>query len=268
MDKQAKELVQTLLKEDGFYKGKIDGIIGRQTNFALIKAETNYATQGNYNMGHSDVKRNAVAYLQIKCKENGLDPGVIDGFWGARTEAASDDLYDLHHHGEIRWQRPEDRPNIFPVQYSEAFKQLYGSVDNVPLVNVRLPYKMRIAWDLGKTIGRFKAHKEVAEVFESIFVQTLKAYGLQQIQELGLDLFGGCYNKRKVRGGTKWSTHTWGISIDLDPARNKLRWGRDKAQLAKPEYEAFWNIVEDHGAVSLGREANYDWMHFQCARLK
>ena len=68
-----------------------------------------------------------------------------------------------------------------------------------------------------------------------------------------------------MRGGSRKSTHAWGIAVDLDPENNRLRWGCDRALFARNEYKAFWEIVEDHGATSLGRSANYDWMHFQFA---
>jgi len=55
--------------------------------------------------------------------------------------------------------------------------------------------------------------------------------------------------------------------VDLDPGRNQLKWGRDRAVFARPEYEPFWQIVESEGLVSLGRAKNFDWMHFQAARL-
>ena len=84
---------------------------------------------------------------------------------------------------------------------------------------------------------------------------------------LGLDLFGGCFNYRPMRGGTALSMHSWGIAYDGDPERNQLRWGRDRAEFAKPAFDPFWAIVEAHGAVSLGRARNYDWMHFQFANL-
>ena len=40
-----------------------------------------------------------------------------------------------------------------------------------------------------------------------------------------------------------------------------------EAVFSGPEYDAFWSIVEKEGAFSLGRERNYDWMHFQFATL-
>ena len=70
-----------------------------------------------------------------------------------------------------------------------------------------------------------------------------------------------------MRGGTRWSTHAWGIAIDYDPDRNQLKWGRDRAAFARPEYDAWWRLWEEEGWVSLGRTRNYDWMHVQAAKL-
>jgi hypothetical protein len=96
--------------------------------------------------------------------------------------------------------------------------------------------------------------------------RVLSHYGEEKIKALGLDMFGGCLNVRKIRGGNRYSTHSWGISIDYNPAQNKLRWGKDKAQFAKPEYDMWWKCWEDEGWISLGRLKDYDWMHVQAAR--
>jgi hypothetical protein len=133
--------------------------------------------------------------------------------------------------------------------------------------SIVLPYPMVLAWDAKVTLKRMTCHQKCADAFQQIFEDTLDAYGAKDIKRLRLDQFGGCLNVRKMRGGSSWSVHAWGAAIDIDPDRNQLRWGKDKASLAKPDYDQFWQIVEDQGGVSLGREKNMDWMHFQMARL-
>ena len=93
-------------------------------------------------------------------------------------------------------------------------------------------------------------------------------YGVSGLQSMGLDLWGGCLNVRKMRGGTKYSTHSWGIAMDWDPAHNQLRWDKNKALLAQPRYEMWWKFWEEEGWVSLGRARDYDWMHVQAAQIK
>lgn len=135
------------------------------------------------------------------------------------------------------------------------------------LTTITLPYEMKLAWELKTKVNKMTINKKVASAVERIFTRTLDYYGFEKIQQLGLDLNGGAYNRRRIIGGQGWSMHAYGIAIDIDPEHNQLKWGRDKARLAKPEYEPFWNIVESEGAFSLGKERNYDWMHFQFARL-
>ena len=92
-------------------------------------------------------------------------------------------------------------------------------------------------------------------------------YGMEKIREMGLDLYGGCFNNRSIIGGKATSMHAWGIAVDIDPDRNGLNIPAPKAVLSGPEYAAFWQFVEAEGAVSLGRSRDYDWMHFQFATL-
>jgi hypothetical protein len=103
--------------------------------------------------------------------------------------------------------------------------------------------------------------------FQTIFDQTLSHYGEASWRKLRLDVFGGCYNLRKMRGGSAWSDHAFGAAVDLDPERNSLHATKASASFAKPEYVPFWNIVEANGGVSLGREKDYDWMHFGFVRF-
>jgi hypothetical protein len=62
-------------------------------------------------------------------------------------------------------------------------------------------------------------------------------YGIEKIKALQLDDFGGCFNYRKMRGGTQLSLHSWGVAIDLDPDRNLLKETSKTARFARPEYK-------------------------------
>lgn len=131
------------------------------------------------------------------------------------------------------------------------------------LTSITLPYPMRIAWDKDTKLTKMRCHKLVADDFLAVFNDLLTHYGYDKLVELGIDLFGGCFNFRKMRGGSDWSRHSWAIAIDLDPERNQLEETSKTARFARPEYKPMIDIFYKHGFVSLGKEKNYDWMHFE-----
>ena len=131
------------------------------------------------------------------------------------------------------------------------------------LTTILLPYPMKLAWDLDTKVSKMRCHKLASEAFLNVFNDLLAHYGMNEIERLGIDLFGGCFNYRKMRGGTSWSKHAWGIAIDLDPARNKLKETAKTARFARPEYQPMIDIFYRHGFISLGIEENRDFMHFE-----
>lgn len=156
--------------------------------------------------------------------------------------------------------------NNWPKQNYKSMVAFYGEVGQ-NMTQIVLPYQMKLAWDEGVIVKKMSCNEKCAESLHTIFEKTLKIYGQKDIQKLRLDLFGGCVNVRRMRGGSSWSIHSWGAAVDLDPDNNLLRWGKDKASFAKKEYNDFWKIVENEGWTSLGRARNFDWMHFQAANL-
>lgn len=147
----------------------------------------------------------------------------------------------------------------------EALKR-YGKPNQTGkgyLVTITLPFKMRVAWDRKSYVTKIQCHRAVAISLSNIFRDILDHYGYEKIVELGIDLYGGCFNYRAMRGGASLSLHSWGIAIDLDPDRNLLHETKKTARFARPEYKAMIDIFYKHGFESLGREKNYDWMHFQ-----
>ena len=121
--------------------------------------------------------------------------------------------------------------------------------------------------DTAAVTNRTRCNAKVKDSLERVLQQVLAHYGPDRIRELRLDLYGGGFAMRDKRGGTTMSTHAWGIAFDFDPDHNKLKWNRDRATLARPEYDAWWHCWEAEGWVSLGRTRNYDWMHVQAARV-
>jgi hypothetical protein len=131
------------------------------------------------------------------------------------------------------------------------------------LVMIPLPYPMRLAWDTTKTVSRMRCHKDIAVPITNVFNDLLAHYGLAELQRLGIDLFGGCFEYRLMRGGTALSSHSWGTAIDLDPSRNKLKETKKTARFARPEYKPMIDIFYKHGFISYGIEKDFDWMHFE-----
>ena len=131
------------------------------------------------------------------------------------------------------------------------------------LVSIALPFPMRLAWDKNTKVTKMRCHKLIAQKLSNALLEILQVYGLPKIQELGIDLFGGCFNFRAMRGGSDYSRHSWAVAIDLDPERNQLKETSKTARFARPEYKPMIDIFYKHGFVSLGREKNYDWMHFE-----
>lgn len=138
-----------------------------------------------------------------------------------------------------------------------------GDTKNFKLIT--LPYPQRIAWDLTMSITKMQVHKLVADQLLTIYKELLDVYGLAELQALGIDLYGGCYNFRKMRGGTSWSRHSWAIAVDHDPARNQLHERANTARFARPEYLPMLLIFYKHGFVNQGVELGFDFMHFQVA---
>ena len=143
--------------------------------------------------------------------------------------------------------------------------QIYGQPNQQGsyLTTIQLPFPMRLAWDKKTSVTKMRVHKKVAQDFINVFNELLAVYGLAKIQELGIDLFGGCFAFRSMRGGSDYSRHSWGIAIDLDPERNQLKESDKTARFARQEYKPMIDIFYKHGFINLGVEKNYDWMHFE-----
>ena len=280
MRKEIVTALQRRLAELGHYSDTIDGIRGRNTHAAVKAALAARSGDVPNDRAEWSDRRQTVAFLQLWCLDRGIDAGTIDGLWGPQTDYAVETLLVLLDTGEMPepWREetaPAGNPHNWPKQDHASLVQFYGphgGLDGAPhppppLVKVPSPWPLKIAWDLSQTRRFFWAHQKVADSLAQVLERVQEHYGPAEIERLRLNIFSGDYNARRIRGGTGMSTHSWGIAFDFDDTNNRLKWGRDRAWLARPEYEDWWEIWEREGWVSLGRARNFDWMHVQAARI-
>lgn len=119
----------------------------------------------------------------------------------------------------------------------------------------------------GKPVRTIRVHHLIAPHVREALREILDFYGMDEIRRLGLDQYGGSYNHRPTVSGKSLSMHAWGIALDFAPRTNAYALKSPRATLSHPDCIPWWQIWEKHGAVSLGRQRNFDWMHLQFATL-
>jgi hypothetical protein len=265
--------VQEELKTKGQMTARPNGKLDATTEKALRKALTRRRRELPEDWESWPRTRIFTAYVQLRCRDEGVDPGPVDGYWGTQTDHAVDVIRNrLQHQLKAPPFRDSDDgvqkgAEVWPLQTEDELRRFFGPVAK-NLVRIELPYEHRLAWDKTKRIRSYSCHEKVHDSLLRVLTRVLDHYGEDGIRELRLDLWGGCFNKRKKKGGTTWSMHAWAIAVDYDPENNRFKWGWEKAGFARPEYEPWWKIWEGEGWTSLGRARNFDWMHIQAARLR
>ena len=251
---------------DAQLKRKLDEL--RTTEDALLE---NVSPEGYRDWSRA---RRSIAVQQLVLMRLGFDPGKIDGLVGPQTTfafelARSKDPEALGtFKDDDKGKKPLVQPksNVWPKQSASSMDKFFGA-KGTNQGSLKLPFPMRIAWAKDQTITKMTLNKKVIESAGRVFEKIASRYDAPARQRLGMELFGGSLNVRRMRGGSAWSIHSWGCAIDFDPERNQLRWKKPKAVLSSAECADFWHFWEEEGWVSLGRARNYDWMHVQAARL-
>ncbi|QFT47800.1 Putative peptidoglycan binding domain protein [Roseivivax sp. THAF40] len=229
--------LQSRLTAHGFPCGAIDGVIGPLTRAALkaFQAAKRIEVSGMASPETVTALRESATALVEPMPER--DKHTV----GAAT-------------GQTVWPR---QANV---------RAFFGDVGERQ-TRIEVPWGMVLAWDTSYRVSRITVHQKVAESATRAMQAISDVYSEREIRDLGLHLFGGSLNVRRMRGGSRYSMHSWGIAIDFDPLRNGLRTRKPKARLSQDDAVPFWEAWEAEGWVSLGRAAGYDWMHVQAAQL-
>lgn len=222
--------------------GAIDGNIG-PTTIAAIKAFQ--ASKGLEVTGTA----NGTTIDHLRMPSSTIMPEIK-----AQIPDRDASALETHQPSKIIWPRQDDVP---------AF---YGAV-GTNQTSIEIPFDMFLAWDKSARVRKITLHQKVAASGLAAFESIAKTYSEKERVDLGINIFGGSLNVRRMRGGTRYSMHSWGIAIDFDPERNGLHVHKPEARLSHPDAVAFWLAWEAQGWLSLGRAKDFDWMHIQAARL-
>lgn len=269
-------VIQEKLTETGHYTGAIDGLRGAKTHAAVAAGIGTLGKGTPEGFSGWSEKRKTIAYLQAFAHAEGIDAGAIDGLWGPQTAFAADALEEKRSTGEITnfhdlGPVKTGNPHGFPdeTRSQSALVAFYGQPGSnsfrPPLVKVPVPWTLKIAWNKSQLRSFLWVHEKCADSLKTVLARIDAAYSADQISDLGIDLFGGDYAPRKMRGANRHSLHGWGIAYDFDPERNQLKWNSARARLGQRDAVPFWEAWEAEGWCGLGRVRNYDFMHVQAA---
>lgn len=251
-----KDLIKEIQKKVNV---SVDGIIGPKTIKAIAEKLDTPVTS---------VQLTTIKNIQKKVK------ATADGIIGPNTLNAinnhlnnidsEDNLIKKYIEKPIKFTKVNYKAELVKQSVIRSGKSIFGKAGNESvLVNVKVPVNYPLKYD-GKQVKTIRIHKLVADRLEAALHDIITHYG-EDIEKVapGACVYDGSYYFRKTRGSSSQSIHSWGLAIDFDASNNALKTHWDNARLGEPIYKPFWDILEYHGFLSLGRRQKSDVMHCQ-----
>ncbi len=221
--------LQSRLKDMDYDVGPVDGIFGPQTERAVMAFQTDKGLSIDGVVGNETWRALFAESLPVAIERLDAPPTYSQCF----------DIFD-----DFRlagWQEQNlVRCDLSP--YEHELKHLYFGW-MTPEDKAFIHYN----W-----FG-FTCHRLVVPHFQGAFGKIV-----EKNLYTSLKTFDGCFNIRNMRGSGNWSTHAWGIAIDLDAPWNPF--GQTSFGMREEVVQCF----EDEGFVWGGRwRPRPDAMHFQ-----
>ena len=184
---------------------------------------------------------------------------LVDGVSGPKTEAARE-----------AYEASTLKPQYVLWPRQSSVDTYFGGITLENQVFVDVPYAMFAEYERlpSQRVYKIQCHEKVATHLSRILQRTEDFYGATNLRKYNLDIFSGSRVVRRVTGGVGYSMHSYGIAFDFDAAHNEFdQQSWENAAFAKSQYSPWLRFWYEEGAINLGKERNYDWMHFQFARL-
>lgn len=156
--------------------------------------------------------------LQIGLKTLGFDPGAADGLRGKKTNKALADSAAVRFGSKTEAKKADGSRPPRPKPTTADKNRLFGKAGKPPIKTFVPPYGMKFSWD-GKKVNKIGCHALIAAPLEAALTE-LSNKGDKWIKKHGLNLYAGCFNYRRARGGSTLSDHAWAIAVDINPDAN------------------------------------------------
>jgi hypothetical protein len=174
-----------------------------------------------------------------------------DGVWGPKSYLACKSY--------LKSLMPA--PSPWPKNDDASMTKFYGTGGNESnLVSFSFPFPMY--YD-GAPVSKGRCHKLVKDSLLRVLADIKSRHGDDPEVMKACQSYGGIYNFRNMRGGSRLSKHSWGAAIDLDPGNNgnKTSWPQ-RSSMPFEIIEAFAR----EGWVSAGAFWGRDAMHFEACQ--
>ena len=188
-----------------------------------------------------------------------ISPTIPEGwlpvlYKGGVAWAAAAYLEDISESG------PEERPS--DVIYQDQLTALFGQPrDPAPYLKVLDFREFRSKFD---HVLDYLGNPWSLRIYGHELLEAPLRRAMRLLVERGLNrewhTYDGCFNIRRMKGGSKWSVHSWGLAIDLN--------ARDNPYGAEPVLSPeFVSCFTEAGFTWGGTWRTPDGMHFQIPKL-
>ncbi len=147
---------------------------------------------------------------------------------------------------------PDDDPGR--VRADALFKATYGASE-AEVRKQLVPWKFR-----GKSLV---VHRRALAAFEKVGARLDALLAKDPSLAPFFDGMGGTFNWRVIAGTTRASSHSYGVSLDLNPARSHYWRNEPKGGWKNGIPQSIVDAFEAEGFVWGGRWFHYDTMHFE-----
>ncbi|MCI0572101.1 MAG: M15 family metallopeptidase [Myxococcaceae bacterium] len=151
--------------------------------------------------------------------------------------------------------RPVRTPDEDPgrIRLDAVFKATYGaSADKVDVVPIRF---------LGSPL---EVHRKAVSAFTAVEKRLKEALAKDPSLEPYLMGVGGTFNWRNIAGTDRPSSHSYGVSMDINTRRSHYwRWAKGPITWKNAIPQAIVDAFEAEGFIWGGRWYHYDTMHFE-----